>query len=528
MAAAQVSSPLALEERTLIEQATLNSSRASLNSASEFRNQRLKNVFSQKTFSESVRVASERINELIRFSQIQGVKLEQPDQLMSAARSLMSSANSEFVFDKERFARILDLYISTGIKVHSRGYMARQFSAVMPVSAVFDMVSAIAPQPASFYEAGQLANVADKIIRQELAQILGWQDLRPEMITTSGGSLANLTAILTARNVKFPDSWASGIGTQSNQMRPAIAISEDAHYSVSRVPGILGLGQNQIVKLKLNGKREICVEQAISAIEAAKQDNLNVFCLVASAGSTATGAIDNLDELADYARARNIWFHVDACHSGAYLLSPSLRPKLRGIEKADSFCIDAHKMLFVPALCSLLFYRDGKSAASTFSQTASYVFDDHLNEMTSFESAAKNFECTKRPAILNFWLMWALYGPEVFAEKLEYLYNLAQDAYGVLEEQPDFRTLHIPASNILCFEYRPHGLPESRVNALQKAIWDRIRSDGRFFISKVELGSQTALRVVFMNHEITLHNFYELLCEVRKVGRSLSFPEQSA
>jgi L-2,4-diaminobutyrate decarboxylase len=288
------------------------------------------------------------------------------------------------------------------------------------------------------------------------------------------------------------------------------------------------LGQNQIVRLKLNDKREICVERAISAIEEAKQNNLNVICLVASAGSTAIGAIDRLAELADYSHAHNIWFHVDACHSGAYLLSPNLRHKLHGIEKADSFCIDAHKMLFVPALCSMLFYRDGASAASTFSQRASYVFDDHLNEMASFESAAKNFECTKRPAIMNFWLMWALYGPEVFAEKLEYLYNLTQDAYGVLEEQPDFRTLHLPASNILCFEYRPHGLPESGVNGLQKAIWDRVRSDGRFFISKVELGSETALRVVFMNHEITLQNFHELLDEIRRVGQTLSYPKQAA
>src|SRR6202000_2697118 len=108
------------------------------------------------------------------------------------------------------------------------------------------------------------------------------------------------------------------------------------------------------------------------------------------------------------------WFHVDAAHNGAFLVSDRLRERLKGLELADSFCLDAHKTLFVPGLCTLLFYRDPTAARVAFPERPSYLFDPLEDEMSLFQSGVKNFECTKRPSILNLWLMWALYGRQFF------------------------------------------------------------------------------------------------------------------
>lgn len=478
------------------------------------------NAFDVESFNTAVDIAAGKLSELLESDEIQGVVLERPNTLLAAARALMVGAKDSF--DAKRFAEILDLYIRTGIKVNSRGYMARQFSSVVPVSAVFDMVSAMAPQPASYYEAGQLANVADKLIAEEFGRLLGWELGRFDMVTTSGASLANMTAVLVARNRKLGASWTDGVSaTGRGRGRPAIAFGAESHYSVSRLAGIFGLGVDQVVRLPLNDRRQIDINGAVAALDEAKARGLDVFCIVGAAGTTSVGAIDPLEELAAEARKRDAWFHVDAAHNGALLVSDRLRPRLKGLELADSFCLDAHKTLFVPALCTLLFYRDPEAAGAAFPEKHSYVFDPVEDEMSRFQSGIKNFECTKRPAILNLWLVWALFGRRFFEQKLDYLVDLTRQAHDHLAAQPDFEVLHQPESNILCFVHRPAGLPESQLSTLQLALRDRIRAEGRYFVSKVELDGSTVLRIVMMNHQIGLSDIDALTNEIRRHAREI-------
>ena len=115
-------------------------------------------------------------------------------------------------------------------------------------------------------------------------------------------------------------------------------------------------------------------------------------------------------------------------------------------------------MLFVPPVCTLLFYQDKTKSYGAFHQKASYVFEALPDRYTSYETAEQTFECTKRPMIMPLWFLWTLYGPSLFAEKIDYLCDLARRAHDILEAQPDFRTLHYPEANILCFRYHPPEL----------------------------------------------------------------------
>jgi L-2,4-diaminobutyrate decarboxylase len=398
--------------------------------------------------------------------------------------------------------------------------MGRQFSGVVPLAGVVDFVSSIVNQPSSFYEAGQLPNVVERLMAEEFNQFIGWEPEQFAMVTTSGGSLANLTAILAARNDKFPDFWAQGAQAYAGQARPAIAVGADAHYSVSRAAGILGIGDEQIVRLPLNDKYQICMEQVRPALAAARARGLRVFCLVASAGTTSVGAFDPLPELAQVAREQDIWLHVDGAHGASLLVSDQLRGKLQGLAQADSFVLDAHKMLFVPAMCTLLFYKDKAKSYGAFRQDASYVFEKNPDIYTEFDSAEKNFECTKRPLIMNLWVLWVLYGKRLFADKLEQLCRMTQEAYQILNAEADFQTLHQPEANILCFRYLPDNADAVSPD-FQVVIRNRIRSAGKFFISKVNIDGKGALRVVFMNHLTTAAHFRSLLDDIRHTGQTL-------
>ncbi|MCX6461375.1 MAG: aminotransferase class V-fold PLP-dependent enzyme [Actinobacteria bacterium] len=477
-------------------------------------------AFSVLTFERAAALAVQCLTRHLDSNDRRGVTLQEPADLIAQARALMSS-DPHGDFDEQRFTHIIDLYLRTGIQVHTTGYMGRQFSSVAPAAGVFDMVSAMAPQPASFYEAGQLANVADSIMAQEFAALLGWAPNQFDMVATSGGALGNLTALLAARNRFVPQAWTEGLQSRSDGRRLGIAVGADSHYSVSRAAGVLGIGENCVVRLPLDDQRRIRVHDAVTVIDQAARDGIDIFCLVASAGTTATGSIDPLDELADLASERGLWLHVDGAHSASFLVSERLRPRLRGIERADSFILDAHKTLFVPAACTLLFYREALSSQLAFEQVASYVFDEPYSEASRMESGGKNLECTKRPSIVNLWLLWSMYGRQLLASKLETLVDLTDMAHGLISAQADFRVLHTPQSNILCFQYAPAGGTVWDRDSLQSALRDKVRSRGNFLISKADVGDERALRLVMMNHEITEPDVRALLDEIREAAREI-------
>ena len=478
-------------------------------------------LFDAPTFRRHAELVVARLERYLADSSLRGLALTRPSSLSQAARELMKApAGDSPGWCEKRLEAILDLYIETGIQVHSPGFMGRQFSGVVPLAGVFDLASSIVNQPSSFYEAGQLPNVAERLMAEELSPLVGWNADESAMVTTSGGSLANLTALLAARNDKLPSSWSRGLAAGAPGPLPAIAVSEDVHYSVHRAAGILGIGDEQIVRLPIDRRRRIVVDEVRPSLERAAARGLHVFCLVASAGTTSVGAFDPLDELAAIAEERDMWFHVDGAHGASLLVSDELRHKLKGLERADSFAWDAHKMMFVPAMCSLLFYKDKEKARGAFRQQASYVFEKEPDEYTAYDSAEKSFECTKRPLIMNLWVLWALYGRQAFATKIEHLCELAERAHGALLEAPDFEPLHRPEANILCFRYRPANLSASRFEDFQLAIRNRIRRGGRFFISKVDIDDVPALRVVFMNHLTRLSHFRMLLDEIRSEGQA--------
>ncbi|MFO1539383.1 MAG: pyridoxal phosphate-dependent decarboxylase family protein [Chloroflexota bacterium] len=484
------------------------------------RRARIRSAWDPAHLPRATDVALDRLLPWLRETDPTGVTLRRPADLVAEARALMGPGTPEP--DLARFAAIVDLHLRTAISLQTTGSLARQFTSVLPVAGAVDLLAAMAPQPATFYEAGQLPNVADALVAEAFGPRIGWADGTYAMVATSGGALANLTAILAARNRHRPDAWTAGIqGPGPDGRRLAIAVGADAHYSVTRVAGIAGLGEDALVVLPVDAARRIDVAAARDVLAAAAADGRDVFCIVASAGSTPTGAIDPLDALADLAADIGAWLHVDGAHAGAFLVSDLLRPRLAGIERADSLCLDAHKTLFVPAACTLLFYRDRAAADAAFAQAASYVFDDPADEMARFESGGRNFECTKRPSILPLWTALALHGRQIFADRLEHLVARTEEVVAALDRHPDIVLAAPSDSNIVTFTYVPGPRDPAALSTLQVAIRDRLRADGRYLISKVDLGARTVLRLVVMHPDVGRTTIDALVAEIRRAARAI-------
>lgn len=474
-------------------------------------------AFDFNIFKKVTPLAIKKLSKNISNGDSRGLQLSSPNKLMELVVDYSKrNRQSSNTLDLECLEEIIDLYIATGIPVYSTGYMGRQFSGVIPLAGLTDLLTSMMSQPSSFYESAQLPSMLEKAIAKEFGEFIGWKTGTFDMLTTSGGSLANITAILTARNCKIPD-FSNSIN--SSKSIPAIAVSSDVHYSVKRAAGILGIGDEQIIYLPTNSKGQICMLQAEKTLKNAENDGFHIFCLVATAGTTAIGAIDPLEDLAALCQRKKYWFHVDGSHGGSFLISEKLKERLKGIQYVDSFALDAHKTMFLPAACTLLFYKNKESPKQTFHKEASYIFE---NESNDFDGGEKSFECTKRPMIMNLWVPWVVYGKKVFAQKLEGLCDMTLQAYYKLESSIHFEPLHIPQANILCFRYISKNNNVPKGVDFQIIIRDKIKEGGKFFISKVELEGNTALRVVFMNHEINIGHFESLLDEINTIGQNLT------
>jgi len=321
-------------------------------------------------------------------------------------------------------------------------------------------------------------------------------------VLTSGGSLGNLTALLAARAARLAPGE-----------EPAILVGEQAHYSIGRAARAMGLGDAGVVLVPSDARFRLRCPALPEALAEARRRGRTPFAVVGSACSTATGAFDPLEGLADFAAEHGLHLHVDGAHGAALALSPRYRPRLAGIERADSVVWDAHKMLRVPSLCTAVLFRDPRVSAGAFEQQASYLF----RAENQWDLAQRTFECTKRMMSLPLYAVLAGRGEEALTAFVESRVELAARFAALVQESPDLELAVEPECNIVCF--RPRGLGAAAVDAIRA----RIVASGAFYVVATTLTvagtPQRFLRVSLMHPETTLDDLVALLATVRAEAR---------
>ncbi len=399
--------------------------------------------------------------------------------------------------------------------IHHPKYMGHQVAPTAPLTALTGMLSSILNNGMAVYEMGMSSNAIERIVTEKLCEKIGY-DQHASGFLTSGGTLANLTALLSARKAKVEhDVWNEG-STESL----GIMVCEEAHYCVDRAAKIMGLGEKGIIKVPSDESFAMDTDKMEACYKKAQSQGINIFAIVGSAPSTATGAHDNLEDIQKFAHKNNLWFHVDGAHGGAAIFSKKYKRLLKGIEDADSVVIDGHKMLFMPAITTALLFKENNNSRHTFSLRADYLMDAP-EEDEWFNSGKKTFECTKNMMAIHWYIVLKLYGEEVFDEYITRQYDLAKDFAETISHEPNFELATEPMSNILCFRYIDDKLTLQELNMLNQSIRQQLLEEGEFYVVQTKLNGKHYLRTTLMNPFTTLEHLKLLLTNIKSKAEKL-------
>jgi len=419
---------------------------------------------------------------------------------------------------RELDRRVREL-IERGIHLQHPGYIGHQVGNPIPAASLAELVAGVLNQSMAVYEMSPAATHIERETVGWLCGLIGWGK-QAGGVFTSGGSLGNLTALLVARNhATGGKAWDKGLCSGPPL---AMLVSEQAHYSVERAAGVLGLGQESVIRIPVDDRFRISVPALEDRYRAAVAQGKKVVAVVASAATTATGSFDPLREIGEFCRAQGVWFHVDGAHGASVLLSPKYKALAAGIELADSVVWDAHKMLFMPGLGTALLFRDGAHGYEAFHQEASYLFGRH--PFPQYDLGLRTVECTRPMLATKLWLCFHLYGARGLGELVEQKIDLARAFAAQLKAQPDFELLTDPMCNILCFRHLPGGkrakeLSVEQLDEHQAKIRRRVLASGKFFLVQTRIGGALYLRCTLMNAGTTEKDLAGLLALVRECAK---------
>lgn len=401
--------------------------------------------------------------------------------------------------------------IQNSVNLHSPGYLGHQVSVPLPLTVLTSAVMSYMNNGMAIYEMGMAGNAMEKIV---IAHLNSKFQLGEDAsgIVTSGGTLGNLTALLAAR-ASVTGVWENG-ASDSEQL--AIMVSAEAHFSIDRAARIMGLGKKGIIKVPVNDKFQMQTEALETSYKNAIAGGLKVFCVIGCSCATSTGAYDNLQAIADFAKRNKIWFHVDGAHGAPAIFSETHKHLLKGINHADSIVVDFHKMMMAPSLSTAVLFKGQRHASRTFSQEALYLYQDE-QEYEWFNSGKHTFECTKPATVLHTYAIMRHYGDELYRQNIDRLFGVAAEFASLIKSTGEFELACEPQSNIVCFRYS-HGEQTARLN---RQVLQHLTTEGKFYIVSTSVKGEFYLRTSIMNPFTTIENLQMLLDKIREVAYSL-------
>jgi aromatic-L-amino-acid decarboxylase len=386
---------------------------------------------------------------------------------------------------------LLDLLFERAIppsfNTASPGYLAYIPGGGLFHSAVADLIADATNRYSSVYAAAPaLAQIEANVIAW-FCQIAGYP---PEArgTLTSGGSLANWTALVTARRERLPENFLSGV----------IYASDQSHYSVAKGAILAGFPEANVREVPTDDHFRMRAGALVERIEEDRRRGLTPFLIVASAGTTNTGAVDPLPELADLAARHGMWLHVDAAYGGFFLLTEEGRRAMRGIERADSIVLDPHKGLFLPYGTGAVLVRDGEALRRAHSLTGDYM-PGLQNDPDRVDFSQYSPELSRPFRGLRVWLPFKMHGAGAFRAELEEKLALARLAADRLREMEGIEILAEPQLSLLAFRLAPAGVPEENLDDLNRRFLDRVNARQRVYLTATRLRGRFAPRICVLS-----------------------------
>jgi aromatic-L-amino-acid/L-tryptophan decarboxylase len=338
-----------------------------------------------------------------------------------------------------------------------------------------------------------------------LMQLLGFPMEGSTGLLVSGGSAASLTALTAARHRALGqlgiDARARGVCGAPAKLR--LYASTQVHSCVQKAVEILGLGSECIRWIEVDEDFRVSLDGLRQAIQEDRRQGWYPFCVVASAGSVQTGAIDPLSELADLALESGLWLHVDGAYGAAAILDPNTKALFAGIERADSIALDPHKWLSVPVECGCVLVRDGQLLRNAFSLVPPYLRTEPGKGIGNLPWFSEyGFQQTRGFRALKLWVTLAHAGTLGLEQQIARQIALARYLEQRIEATPDLELRSKGKLSIVCFRYLPRELAgnEEAVDALNKKLMERIQADGAAFLTNTTLAGRFLLRACILHY----------------------------
>jgi L-2,4-diaminobutyrate decarboxylase len=419
--------------------------------------------------------------------------------------------------ENESFEDFTKRIIRYSHHLHHPHYIGHQVTSPLPLTALIQLCTALLNNGAAVYEMGPVAMAMEKNIIYLIGNKVGYTG-NFDGIFTHGGSAGNLTAMLAARQVMSDyNIWEDGV---KENRKIGFIVSDQSHYGIVRNVKIMGLGEDSLVKIQYDRQFRMRTGLLENCKKEAEKRGIRIIAVVANSCSTATGSYDNLEDVADFCEKYGLWMHVDGAHGLGVLFSEKYKPRINGIERADSLILDFHKMLLVSGLNTLVLFKNGDRSYETFAQKASYLFKKPA-ENEWYNSARRTLECTKSALGVVAYTALKYYGNSYYREYIDSRYDLASAFATMIINDGDMELATQPDANIVCFRYAPVNHDDIALNRINSIIRDKIIKDGSFFIVQTELEGKLWLRVTLLNPVTSENDLRELIERVIELGREL-------
>jgi aromatic-L-amino-acid/L-tryptophan decarboxylase len=310
-----------------------------------------------------------------------------------------------------------------------------------------------------------------------------------------------------------------------NAPRPfAFYMSSEAHGCARKAIELLGFGSATIRTIPISADYRIKVDALDAAIENDRARSVQPIAVVATAGTTNTGAIDDLEAIAEVCRRHGVWMHVDAAYGGPAILSGEYSERLAPLARADSIALDPHKWLFVPVEAGLVLVRDAEAMRSAFSLVPPYLRTDGSSTGVGGPPwfSEYGFQQTRGFRALKVWMTMQQFGLNGFKAVIEENLALARYLADRLHSAPDFGVMAPPDLSVVCFRFLDPSSPDEESQAsLNRRLLERLQLGGEAFLTSTELGGRFVLRACIVNHRSTRDDIDRMLGAVRGIGRDL-------
>ena len=314
----------------------------------------------------------------------------------------------------------------------------------------------------------------------------------------SGGSAANLTALHAARATKLGDEIRNAV----------IYFSDQTHYSIERALRVIGFAPNQFRRLTSNDRFQLPIDTLRAAINDDRKAGLRPFCVIANAGTTNTGAVDPLPELAELCAHESLWLHADGAYGAATMISPRGQEKLAGLDRVDSLSLDPHKWLFQPFECGCVLARDKAQFRSAFQLMPEYMRDVHRHTAET-NMADYGVQLSRSFRALKVWLSMNTFGLAAFRDAVTRGFELAEFAERELRKRRECEILSPAEMGIVAFRF-------GQEDELQTRLVERMLKEGFAFLTSTTLKGRTALRLCTINPRTTEDDIIQTIDRLEK------------